>query len=240
MNDLHDLVEDVSDQDLARVKDRVVRRGAQIRRHRFAIRSTVVALAVCAVAIPLSLAGQQKPSLDGATSATFEASSAGPFREVVWKSYFNPTLDVTTVHFPGNIGCNPGNRGAFRVVVQQVAYIRVKGAGSPIALALVHCNANTPPSSLYALTFPQGATQPHVLQTLLAPPISGNATSWSGSDLSAAKGVIVLNVRGVTPTDTWGLCCPNVAGIMRWTLHGTHFVQQTVSLHSLPKLPGYN
>jgi hypothetical protein len=236
MNELHDLFEDVSDQDMARVKDRVVRRGTQIRRRNFVIRTTLAALVACAIAVPLIALSAQAP----APTAPIETTSAGPFQDVVWLQYFNPTLNVTQVHFPGNIGCNPGDSGAFKVVVQQVAYIRVKGSTSPIALALVHCDANNPPSSLYAFTFPPGATQPHVLQTLLAPPISGNVTIWYASHLSVSKGAVVLQVRGVTATDQAGLCCPNVAGTMRWTLSGTHFVHQTNRIHSIAPPAGSN
>ncbi|HEY1828859.1 MAG TPA: hypothetical protein VGG38_01320 [Acidimicrobiales bacterium] len=236
MNELHDLFEDVSDQDMARVKDRVVQRGTQIRRRNFVIRTGLVALAVCAVAVPLIALSAQEP----APTTAIETTSAGPFQDVVWTTYFNPALNVSAVHFPGNIGCNPGNTYKFQVVVQQVHYIRVQGSTSPIALALVHCNANNPPSSLYAFTFPRGAAQPHVLQTLLAPPIAGNVTIWYGSHLSVSKGAVLLQVRGVTATDETGLCCPNVAGTMRWTLRGTHFVHQKNRIHRVAPPAGSN
>jgi hypothetical protein len=226
MNNLQDLFDDVSDQDMARVKGRIIERGTQIRRRNLVIRTSLVALAVCAIAVPLSLASTQHQA-PGTTSSAIQTTSAGPFQDVVWKQYFNPKLNVTKVYFPGNIGCNPGSEYGFRVEVQQVSYIRTNGASSPIALALVRCDNGTPaPSSLYAFTFPRGATQPHVLQALLAPPTSGAATIWYASHFTVSKDAVVLPLRGVSGTDRAGLCCPNVAETMRWTLRGSHFVQQ--------------
>jgi hypothetical protein len=233
MNNLEELFDDLSDQDLARVHGRVVKRGTQIRRRSFTTRTVFVGLVVCAVAVPLSLASVQRRTPNGGTPVAIQTTTAGPFRDVAWKQYFNPQLNVTKVHFPGNIGCNPGESPTFHVVVQQVTYIRDAGSMSPIALALVHCNANNPPSSLYAFTFPRGATQPHVLQSLLAPPTSGYATVWYGSRLSISGDAVVLAVRGVTGTDRAGQCCPNVAGTMRWILNGTHFVKQRGHITSL-------
>lgn len=233
MNNLEELFDDVSDQDMARVQGRVVQRGTQIRRRHFVTRTVLFGLVVCAVAVPLLLASAQQQTPNKGTITAIQTTSAGPFRDVVWKRYFNPRLNVTKIHFPGNIGCNPGESPTFHVLVQQVAYIRAAGSTSPIALALVHCNANNPPSSLYAFTFPRGATRPHVLQTLLAPPTSGYATVWYGSHLSISRDAVVLPVRGVTGTDRAGQCCPNVAGTMRWTLNGTHFVKQREHITSL-------
>jgi len=238
MNTLHDLFDEVSDQDMARAKDRVIRRGTQIRRRSFLMRTSLVAIAVCAVAVPFGLASAHHSTLGGTTSA-IDTTSAGPFQGVAWTQYFNPRLNVTKVFFPGNIGCNPGNSPGFHVVVQQVSYIEVTGTSGPIALALVHCNGNNPPSSLYAFTFPPGAAQPHVLETLLAPPTSGYATVWYGSHLSVAHDAVVLAVRGVTVSDRAGQCCPNVAGTMRWTLRGTHFVPHTSHIVPLAH-PGSN
>ena len=45
MNTRHDLFDEVSDQDMARAKDRVIRRGTQIRRRRFLMRTSLIAIA---------------------------------------------------------------------------------------------------------------------------------------------------------------------------------------------------
>lgn len=231
MNHDQDLFDDISEQDMARLLGRTVERGVQIRRRHLAARVTLVALAVCAVAVPLTLSvtGPQEPH-GGATSA-IETTSAGPFQDVVWKQYFNPKLNVTKVHFPGNIGCNPGSKYGFRVKVLQVSYVRTSGGG-PIALALVRCdNGSTAPSSLYAFTVKAGASGPHLLQTLLAPPVSGTNTIWYATSFSVSKVAVVMPARGVTGTT--GLCCPNVTETMRWALDGTHFIRQSERISKL-------
>jgi hypothetical protein len=234
--------DDISDRDMSDLLARTVRRGTQIRRQRLAVRTCLVVLVVVIVAVPLSLSISGQPdhstnavgpsgSARGAASSPGSASSsarslvttsAGPFRMVVWMEYFNPSLNVKSVQFPGG-ACNPDSRSPFRIEVQQVSYIRIREASSPIAVALVRCNSgSTGPSSLYTFTFDQGSDQPLLLQTLLAPPHMQELI-WQATHFVVSNDAIVLPAEGATGSA--GECCPNVVEYMRWVLRGDHFIQ---------------
>jgi hypothetical protein len=234
VNHDQDLIDDLSDQEMARLLGRTVQRGSQIRRRRVTTWFTLAALAICLVAVPITLSmTRSQPPDTGTTSAILQTTSAGPFQDVVWKQYFNPRLNVAQVHFPGNIGCNPGSPYGFRVEVLQVSYLRIKTKSSPLALALVRCDNGTPaPSSLYAFSVKAGSAEPQLLQTLLAPPVRQAKTIWYATSFSISKDAVVLPARGVTGTAA--LCCPNVTETMRWTLSGAHFIRQSERISKLP------
>jgi len=225
-----ELFDEISDERMAELLTRTVQRGTRIRHRRMVIRASIAALAVCvlalAVVLPLNYLGGGGASIQTAISKV----SVGPFEDVVWKQVDYPGLNFSRVHFPGNIGCNPGNQYGFTVDVQQVSYIRSANGGTRIALVLVKCDSGTPtPSSLYAFTAEAGSTQPHLLQTLLAPPGPNRTVEWFASGFSVSKDAVILPARGVTGKA--GLCCPNVTETMRWTLNGDHFSQHAESIH---------
>jgi hypothetical protein len=213
--------DEISREHMAELLDRTVRRGTHLRRRTIAIRSSLAALAICAVALPLSLSlsHQEAPS----SGTTIEVTSGTAFQDVVWKHVDYPGLNFSKVRFPGNIGCNPGSAYGFTVDVQQVSYIQ-SARGTPIALVLVRCDAGTPtPSSLYAFTVKPGSRKPLFLQTLLAPPEPRAQVEWFAVGFSISESAVVLPARGVTGAAA--ICCPNVSEDMRWVLRGEHFVR---------------
>lgn len=214
---------------MAELLERTVRRGTQLRRRTMAIRASLAALVICAVALPLSLSlshTQAPPS-----STAIEVTSGTAFQDVVWKQVDYPGLNFSKVTFPGNIGCNPESAYGFTVDVQQVSYIQTP-RGTPIALVLVRCDAGTPtPSSLYAFTVKPGSSQPQFLQTLLAPPEPRAQAEWFANGFSISKDAVVLPARGVTGTAA--ICCPNVSEDMRWVLRGEHFVPVSEPEHKV-------
>jgi len=217
-----EMFDEISEAHMAELLERTVRRGTQLRRHKMTLRVSLAALVICAVAVPLS---QSLSHQEGSrSSAAIEVTSGAAFQNVVWKHVDYPGLNFSKVTFPGNIGCNPGSAYGFTVDVQQVSYIQ-SAQDTPIALVLVKCEAGTPtPSSLYAFTVEPGSNEPHVLQTLLAPPEPQAPVFWYASGFSISKDAVVLPSRGVTGAAP--ICCPNVSEDMRWVLvNGRRFVQ---------------
>jgi hypothetical protein len=213
--------DEISGEHMAELLERTVRRGTLLRRRTMVIRSSLAALVICAVALPLSfsLSHQQAPS----SGTTIEVTSGTAFQDVVWTHVDYPGLNFSKVRFPGNIGCNPGSAYGFTVDVQQVSYIQ-SARGNPIALVLVRCDAGTPtPSSLYAFTVRPGSREPLYLQTLLAPPEPRAEVEWYAEGFSISEDAVVLPVRGVTGAAA--ICCPNVSEDMRWVVRGEHFVR---------------
>ena len=216
-----EMFDEISGEHMAELFERTVRRGTQLRRRTMALRVSLAALVICAVAVPLSLSlsHQQGPP----TGAAIEVTSGTAFQDVVWKHVDYPGLNFSKVTFPGNIGCNPGSAYGFTVDIQQVSYIQ-SAQGTPIALVLVKCDAGTPtPSSLYAFTVKPGSSEPQLLQTLLAPPEPLAHVFWYAAGFSISKDAVVLPSRGVTGAAA--ICCPNVSENMRWVLQGGRFVQ---------------
>jgi len=192
-----------------------------------ALRVSLAALVICAVAVPLglSLPHQQGPP----SSTAIEVTSGTAFQDVVWKHVDYPGLNFSKVTFPGNIGCDPGSAYGFTVDVQQVSYIQ-SAQGTPIALVLVKCDAGTPtPSSLYAFTVKPGSSEPQLLQTLLAPAEPLAQVLWYATGLSISEDAVVLPSRGVTGAAA--ICCPNLSEDMRWVLRGGRFVQVSEPEH---------
>jgi len=224
----HDeMFDEMSGEHMAELLERTVRRGTQLRRRTMALRVSLAALVICAVAVPLglSLPHQQGPP----SSTAIEVTSGTAFQDVVWKHVDYPGLNFSKVTFPGNIGCNPGSAYGFTVDVQQVSYIQ-SAQGTPIALVLVKCDAGTPtPSSLYAFTVKPGSSEPQLLQTLLAPPEPLAQVLWYATGLSISEDAVVLPSRGVTGAAA--ICCPNVSEDMRWVLRGGRFVQVSEPEH---------
>jgi hypothetical protein len=224
MSRYHELFDDISDEDMTELFGRTVRRGTQIRRQRLVVRVSLIVLAVCIVAVPVSLLLSRQSDQNARGTTALRTTSAGPFQDVVWKHVEYPGVNFAKVSFPRSDDCQTGLRYGFTADVQQVTYIRPRG-GTPIALVLVKCNAGSDsPSSLYAFTVKDGSSHPHLLQTLLAAPTSGTATVWYATSFSVSKNAVVLSLLGVSNSDREGLCCPNVSVAMRWTLAGRHFV----------------
>ena len=223
-----EMFDEISGEHMAELLGRTLRRGTQLHRRTMALRVSVAALVISAVAVPLSLSlsCQQGPP----SSAAIEVTSGTVFQDVVWKQVDYPGLNFSKVTFPGNIGCNPGSAYGFTVDVQQVSYIQ-SVQGTPIALVLVKCEAGTPtPSSLYAFTVKPGSSEPQLLQTLLAPPEPLAQVFWYAAGFSMSRHAVVLPSRGVTGAAA--ICCPNVSEDMRWVLQGEHFVQVTEPEHN--------
>ncbi len=216
-----EMFDEISGEHMAELLERTVRRGTHLRRRTTALRVSLAALVICAVAVPLSLSlsRQQAPTL----STAIEVTSGTAFQDVVWRHVDYPGLNFSKVTFPGNIGCNPGSAYGFTVDVQQVSYIQ-SAQGTPVALVLVKCDAGTPtPSSLYAFTVKPGSSEPQLLQTLLAPPAPLAQVFWYATGFSMSEDAVVLPSRGVTGAAA--ICCPNVSEDMRWVLQGGRFVQ---------------
>jgi len=224
----HDeMFDEISEVHMAELLERTVRWGTRLRRRTMALRVSLAALVICAVAVPLglSLPHQQGPP----SSTAIEVTSGTAFQDVVWKHVDYPGLNFSKVTFPGNIGCNPGSAYGFTVDVQQVSYIQ-SAQGTPIALVLVKCDAGTPtPSSLYAFTVKPGSSEPQLLQTLLAPPEPLAQVLWYATGLSISEDAVVLPSRGVTGAAA--ICCPNLSEDMRWVLRGGRFVQVSEPEH---------
>jgi hypothetical protein len=234
MSRYQELFDDVSDEDMSELFGRTVRRGAQIRRQRLVLRASLVALAVCIVAAPVSLLISRQSAPNPGTTTALQTTSAGPFQDVVWKHVEYPGVNFGHVSYPRSDDCRTGLQYGFAVDVQQVIYIRPT-TGLPIALALVKCNAGSDsPSSLYAFTVKAGSTRPRLLQTLLSPPASGIDTVWYATSFSVSRNAVVLPLLGVSNADQEGLCCPNVSLAMRWTLAGDHFVGHHEPIKSIP------
>jgi hypothetical protein len=225
----HDeMFDEISGEHMAELLERTVRRGTQLRRRTMALRVSMAALVICAVVVPLSLSlsHQHGPP----SRAAIEVTSGTAFQDVVWKHVDYPGLNFSKVTFPGNIGCNPGSAYGFTVDVQQVSYIQ-SAEDTPIAIALVKCDAGTPtPSSLYAFTVKPGSSEPQLLQTLLAPPEPLAQVFWYAAGFSIAGDAVVLPSRGVTGAAA--ICCPNVSEDMRWVLRGRRFVQVSEPEHN--------
>lgn len=224
----HDeMFDEISEDHMAELLERTVKRGIRLRRRTMTVRVSLAALVICAVAVPLglSLSQQQGPP----SSAAIEVTSGTAFQDVVWKHVDYPGLNFSKVTFPGNIGCNPGSAYGFTVDVQQVSYIQ-SAQGTQIALVLVKCDAGTPtPSSLYAFTVKPGSSKPQLLQTLLAPPEPLAQVFWYATGFSISEDAVVLPSRGVTGAAA--ICCPNVSEDMRWVLRGGRFVQVSEPEH---------
>ncbi len=225
----HDeMFDEISEDHMAELLERTVRRGTRLRRRTMAVRVSLAALVICAVAVPLglSLSHQQGPP----SSAAIAVTSGTAFQDVVWEHVDYPGLNFSKVTFPGNIGCNPGSAYGFTVDVQQVSYIQA-AQGTQIALVLVKCDAGTPtPSSLYAFTVKPGSSKPQLLQTLLAPPEPLAQVVWYAAGFSISEDAVVLPSRGVTGAAA--ICCPNVSEDMRWVLRGGRFVQVSEPEHN--------
>ena len=225
----HDeMFDEISEDHMAELLERTVKRGTRLRRRTMTVRVSLAALVICAVAVPLglSLSQQQGPP----SSAAIEVTSGTAFQDVVWKHVDYPGLNFSKVTFPGNIGCNPGSAYGFTVDVQQVSYIQ-SAQGTQIALVLVKCDAGTPtPSSLYAFTVKPGSSKPQLLQTLLAPPEPLAQVFWYATGFSISEDAVVLPSRGVTGAAA--ICCPNVSEDMRWALRGGRFVQVSEPEHN--------
>ena len=228
-----DLFDQISDEEMARLLDRTVERGTRIRRRNLAFRASLVAMALCVIAIPLSLSLARDGSQPASTGTAITRVTAGPFQDVVWKHVEYPGVNFSKVTYPGNFGCNPGSRYGFAPEVQQVTYIRPTDGGTRIALVLVRCdNGSNAPSSLYAFTVEAGSTHPHLLQTLLAAPKLGFKVIWYATSFSISKDAVILPLRGVTGSAP--LCCPNVTETMRWALAGDHFLGQRQPIRRIP------
>ena len=161
----HDeMFDEISEDHMAELLERTIQRGTRLRRRTMALRVSLAALVISAVAVPLGLSFSQQQGPP--SSAAIAVTSGTAFQDVVWKHVDYPGLNFSKVTFPGNIGCNPGSAYGFTVDVQQVSYIR-SAQGTQIALVLVKCDAGTPtPSSLYAFTVKPGSSKPQLLQTL--------------------------------------------------------------------------
>ena len=223
-----EMFDEISEDHMAELLERSVRRGTQLRRRTTVLRVSLAALVICAVAVPLSLSlsHQQSPP----SSAAIEVTSGTAFQDVVWKHVDYPGLNFSKVTFPGHIGCNPGSAYGFTVDVQQVSYIQ-SAQSTQIALVLVKCDAGTPtPSSLYAFTVKPGSSKPQLLQTLLAPPAPLARVFWYATGFSISEDAVVLPSRGVTGAAA--ICCPNVSEDMRWVLRGGRFVQVSEPEHN--------
>ena len=225
----HDeMFDEISEDHMAELLERTVQRGTRLRRRTMAVRISLAALVICAVAVPLglSISHQQGPP----SSAAIEVTSGTAFQEVVWRHVDYPGLNFSKLTFPGNIGCNPGSAYGFTVDVQQVSYIQ-SAQGTQIALVLVKCDAGTPtPSSLYAFTVKPGSNKPQLLQTLLAPPEPLAQVFWYATGFSISEDAVVLPSRGVTGAAA--ICCPNVSEDMRWVLRAGRFVQVSEAEHN--------
>jgi hypothetical protein len=223
-----EMFDEISGERMAELLERTVQRGTLLRRRNLAIRASLVALIICAAAVPLSLSlsHQQAP----ASTTAIEKTSGAAFQDVAWKHVHYPGLNFSKVQFPGNIGCNPGSEYGFTVEVQRLSFIR-SAQGIPIALVLVRCDAGTPaPSSFYAFTVKPGSSNPRLLQTLLAPFEPTAPVEWFATTFSISKDAVILPARGVTGSAA--LCCPNVTEDMRWVLRGEHFVRVNEPEHN--------
>jgi Protein of unknown function (DUF4232) len=220
----HDVGYDpISDEEMADLLSRTVRRGTRLRRRRQALRASLAVVAIGVVALPLSRSLDRRPPPPAGTGTAITTVAAGPFQNVAWQHVEYPGVNFSKVSYPGNLGCNPGSAYGFTPEVQQVTYIRPAAGGISIALVLVRCNNGSDgPSSLYAFTVHAGSTQPHLLQTLLAAPEPESNLIWYATSFSIAHDAVELPLRGVTGAAA--LCCPNVTETMRWTLVGDHFV----------------
>jgi hypothetical protein len=223
----------ISDEEMASLLNRTVRRGTHIRRRQLALRTLLIALAICVVVTPISFSLAHHGAQNGSTHTAISTSAAGPFEDVVWKHVDYPGVNFSKITYPGNFGCNPGSQYGFAPEVQQVTYIRAKDSGTRIALVLVRCNAGTPaPSSLYAFTSVGGSSRPHLLQTLLAAPNRNSPVDWYASNFSISKDSVVLPVRGTSGDAP--VCCPNVSENMRWTLTGDRFTRHHAPIRKIP------
>ena len=80
----HDeMFDEISEDHMAELLERTVRRGTRLRRRTMAVRVSLAALVICAVAVPLglSLSHQQGPP----SSAAIAVTSGTPFQDVVWE-----------------------------------------------------------------------------------------------------------------------------------------------------------
>ena len=225
----HDeMFDEISEDHMAELLERTIQRGTRLRRRTMALRVSLAALVICAVAVPLGLSFSQQQGPP--SSASIAVTSGTAFQDVVWKHVDYPGLNFSKLTFPGNIGCNPGSAYGFTVDVQQVSYVQ-SAQGTQIALVLVKCDAGTPtPSSLYAFTVKPGSSKPQLLQTLLAPPEPLARVFWYATGFSISGDAVVLPSRGVTGAAA--ICCPNVSEDMRWVLRGEHFVQVSEPEHN--------
>ena len=209
--------------------ERASRRGKALRLQRrvaFVLASIVALIAVVAPLAALQSGSSPTPSL--------AQSEAGPYIDVAWRKVEYPGLNFALTPYPHALGC--GRHSAplptgevVPVDVQQVSYLQPRD-GPRLAIVLVRCLSGTPtPSSLYAFNGVGPNAHPHLFAVLLAPPRSGAATLWYATGFTTSGSRIKMTPKGVTGSDSAGICCPNVVAHMVWTWTGLSFSQSATS-----------
>lgn len=117
----------------------------------------------------------------------------------------------STVAFPVNDGCGPGQR--FPWAVSQVTTM-TPATGPQLAILLVHCQsgAGTPPSNLLVYDGATSAASPHYLTTLFGWPTQ----DYQASSFSVSGTSVTIDVDGFSTTSVPN-CCPNVHKTLQWT-----------------------
>lgn len=152
--------------------------------------------------VPSTAPATTSPSTTTTTTTAPPATSwAVPPSEVAW----------STVAFPVNDGCGPGQRFPW-AVSQETAMVPANGP--ELAILLIHCKTTigNQPDNLLVYNGATSATSPDYLATLFAWPTQ----DYQASGFSISGTTISISVSGYSTTGV-PRCCPNVHTTLQWT-----------------------